>query len=138
MSRLDDCKSIQLDRYTSNRRGSLTPVQSEEKIPFDIKRIYYLYDIPSNSKRGGHAHHDLEQLIIAVSGSFDLVLNDSFNEKIINLNNPSIGIYLPKLIWRELQNFSSGATCLVLASKNYEEADYIREFNSFIEIARIN
>ena len=109
----------------SRRKGSLTPVYNSKSIPFDIKRVYYLYDIPSLSERGGHAHKNLQQLIIAVAGSFDVIINDSKEKKIIRLNRPDVGLYLPPMIWRELKNFSGGSICLVLASDPYDENDYI-------------
>jgi hypothetical protein len=125
---LNDCKLVQLLKIQSERKGSLTPVYNNYDVPFDISRLYYLYDIPHGSVRGGHAHKNLEQLIIAVTGSFDLIINDSKEEKIFSLNNPTIGLYVPSMIWRELKNFSSGAICLVIASNKYDESDYIRDF----------
>jgi hypothetical protein len=101
------------------------------QIPFEIARVYYLYDIPGGTARGGHAHIDMEQLIIAASGSFDILLDDGVNKKVINLNRPYYGLYVTSGIWGELFNFSSGAICLVLASDKYSESDYIRDYNQF-------
>ena len=112
-------------------RGSLSVVE-KDIIPFDIKRVYYLYDIPSTSIRGGHAHKKLYQLLIPLSGSFDVILNDGKQKKTFTLNKPNKGLLIVPGIWRELENFSSGAVCLVLASEVYDEADYIRDYNSFL------
>lgn len=112
-------------------RGNLSVVEGAT-IPFDIKRVYYLYDIPSGAERGGHAHIDQQELLIALSGSFEVVLKDGFNERIISLNKPNLGLLIPTGIWRELQNFSSGSVCLVMASDVFSEADYIREYEDFV------
>ncbi|KAF2330356.1 sugar 3,4-ketoisomerase [Flavobacterium ginsenosidimutans] len=114
------------------RRGNLSVIENDT-IPFDIKRVYYLYDIPTGSERGGHAHKDLRQFLVALSGSFDVVLNDGKEETIITLNKPYEGLLINSGIWRELQNFSSGSICLVVASEVYIEEDYIRDFDEFIK-----
>jgi dTDP-4-dehydrorhamnose 3,5-epimerase-like enzyme len=111
-------------------RGNLSVVEGNT-IPFEIKRIYYLYDVPSDAERGGHAHKSLQQFMVALSGSFEVVLDDGNTRKIITLNKPNVGLLIPIGIWRELQNFSSGSVCLVLASSIFEEEDYIRDFNDF-------
>ena len=129
---VSDCKIMNLSKI-GDRSGSLTIVSSKIDVPFEIKRIYYLYDIPSGETRGGHAHKDLYQLIVAASGSFDVSLDDGLNKKLITLNRPNIGILIVPGIWRELVNFSSGSTCLVLASLIYFEEDYIRDYNDFLE-----
>jgi len=111
--------------------GNLSVVE-KDIIPYEIKRIYYLYDVPSDATRGGHAHINLRQTLIALSGSFDVVLDDGNNRQVITLNKPNKGLLIPKGIWRELENFSSGSVCLVLASEVYDEADYIRDYPEFL------
>jgi oxalate decarboxylase/phosphoglucose isomerase-like protein (cupin superfamily) len=113
------------------RRGNLSVIENDT-LPFDIKRVYYLYDVPSGAERGGHAHKDLQQFLVALSGSFDVLLNDGKEERIITLNKPYEGLLINSGIWRELQNFSSGSVCLVVASEVYIEDDYIRDFEEFI------
>ena len=115
-------------------RGNLSVIE-KEVVPFDIKRVYYLYDVPAGAERGGHAHKKLQQFLVALSGSFDVILNDGKEEKIVTLNKPFEGLLITNGIWRELKNFSSGAVCLVVASDVFEEADYIREFNEFLAIS---
>jgi hypothetical protein len=114
-----------------NPAGNITIVQNGGRQPFDIKRIYYLYDVPGGSERGGHAHKSLHQLIVAASGSFDVILDDGRNKKIIQLNRPNFGLIVMPGIWREVVNFSSGAICLVLASAKYDKEDYIRDYSEF-------
>ncbi|MEN9306145.1 MAG: hypothetical protein RL173_77 [Fibrobacterota bacterium] len=116
-------------------RGNLSFIEGQRQIPFDIQRVYYLYDVPGGAVRGGHAHKDLQQVIIALSGSFDVVVDDGTDRKKISLNRSYHGLYLPNMIWRELENFSSGAVCLVLASAYYEEDDYIRDIAQFRTLA---
>ena len=113
-------------------RGNLAFIQ-EAVLPFEFKRVYYLFDVPSNAFRGGHSHIVQQEVLIALSGSFEVVLNDGIEKKSFLLNKPNIGLHIPTGIWRELQNFSSGAVCLVLASDVYDEQDYIRDFNEFLE-----
>ena len=125
-----NCSVLQLPKI-HNRAGNITPLDSGYNLPFDIERIYYLYDIPGGESRGGHAHKELEQLIVAASGSFDILLDDGINKKVITLNQPYIGLYICPGIWRELINFSSGAICLVLASHKYDENDYIRDYTEY-------
>lgn len=126
------CKLIKLPKI-SDPRGNLTFVEGGNHIPFDIKRVYYLYDVPGGAERGGHAHKGLHQLIIAVSGSFDVVLDDGFNKKRVHLNRPYSGLHVCPMIWRELDNFSSGSVCMVLASSKYSEDDYYRNYSEFIQ-----
>ncbi len=127
----EKARLVQLPKLC-DRRGNLTFVQNGDGlIPFDLRRVYYLYDVPADEERGGHAHKDLEQLIIAANGSFNVVLNNGAQEKVIHLYKPYVGLYLPKFFWRELKSFSSGALCLVLASQIYEESDYIRSLDEF-------
>lgn len=126
-----DCHIIHFPKI-HNRAGNITPLQNNIDIPFGIKRVYYLYDVPSGESRGAHAHKNLQQLIIAASGSFDVTLDDGKNKKTIQLNRPNYGLHVYPGLWRELTNFSSGAICLVLASEVYDEDDYLREYQDFI------
>jgi hypothetical protein len=112
-------------------RGNIS-VLEKETVPFEIKRVYYLYDVPSSAKRGGHAHKQQVELLIPVSGSFDVLLNDGTHQKVITLNKPDKGLLIRQNIWRELDNFSSGAVCLVIASGVFDEQDYVRDFNAFV------
>jgi hypothetical protein len=128
---LEQCKIIELPKI-GEPRGNLTFIEGQRHIPFDIKRVYYLYDVPGGAERGGHAHKDLHQLIIAMSGSFDMVLDDGKEKKRFHLNRSYYGLYVCPMIWREMDNFSSGAVCLVLASNLYDEADYYRNYDDFI------
>ena len=132
---VDDCILSGLPKI-ADKRGNLSFVESGRHVPFDIKRIYYLYDIPGGSMRGGHGHKKLQQLIIAVSGSFDVHLDDGVNKRTIHLNRSYEGLYVCPMIWREIDNFSSGAVCMVLASELYDESDYYREYSDFINDAR--
>ena len=125
-----DCVILPLNKI-HNRAGNITIVEGQKNIPFEIKRIYYLYDIPGGEARGGHAHKELYQLIVAAGGSFDVLLDDGINKKIVRLNRPDYGLLVIPGIWRELFEFSSGAISLVLASHVYDESDYIREYNDF-------
>lgn len=125
------CNIIDLPKI-HEPRGNLTVVESGNQIPFDIQRVYYLYDVPGGSERGGHAHKDLHQLIIAMSGSFDVLLDDGKDKKRVHLNRSYHGLYVCPMIWRELDNFSSGSVCLVLASNKYDEADYYRDYSEFM------
>lgn len=131
MSQLDLVKIVDLPKICDSR-GNLTFIESGKHIQFDIKRVYYLYDVPGGAERGGHAHKELQQLIVAMSGSFDVVLNDGKVEKRYHLNRSYYGLYIPTMLWRELDNFSSGAVCMVLASNYYSEADYYREYDEFV------
>jgi len=130
---IDDCNIIELPKVHSDS-GNLSFVQNQDQLPFDIKRVYYLYDVPGGEGRGGHAHHKLHQYLIAASGSFDVVLNDGKNNKTITLNRPYHALNIVSGVWRELKNFSSGSICLVLASHEYDESDYIRKFQDYLNI----
>jgi dTDP-4-dehydrorhamnose 3,5-epimerase-like enzyme len=125
------CQVIDLPKI-HDPRGNLTFVESGRQIPFNISRVYYLYDVPGGSERGGHAHLALHQFVIAMSGSFDIVLDDGFDKKRVHLNRSYMGLYLPPMTWRELDNFSSGSVCMVLASDVYDEADYLRDYSEFM------
>ena len=128
---INDCKISDLPKI-HDPRGNLTFIEANSHIPFDIKRVYYLYDVPGGTERGGHAHKELHQLIIAMSGSFDVILDDGKDKKRVHLNRSYIGLYVCPMIWRELDNFSSGAVCLVLASNRYDEVDYYRDYAEFM------
>ena len=127
---LNDCKLIDLPKI-AEPRGNLTFIEGGRHVPFDIKRVYYLYDVPGGAERGGHAHKDLHQLIVAMSGSFDIVLDDGRQKRRFHLNRSYYGLYVCPMIWREMDNFSSGAVCLVLASNFYAESDYYRDYKDF-------
>lgn len=129
---ITNCRLIELPKI-SDPRGNLTFIESHNHIPFDIKRAYYLYDVPGGSERGGHAHRELELLMIAVSGSFDVYLDDGTDKVVYNLNRSYYGLYIPAMIWREMKNFSSASVCLVLASTLYNESDYYRDYNKFLK-----
>ncbi len=131
MYTINDCRLINLPKI-QDPRGNLTFVEGGQHIPFDIRRVYYLYDVPGGSERGGHAHLALHQFVIAMSGSFDIVLDDGFEKKRVHLNRSYIGLHLPPMIWRELDNFSSGSVCMVLASKVYAESDYLRDYSEYM------
>jgi len=126
-----NCNIITLPKI-HNRSGNITALNNGVDLPFDVRRVYYLYDIPGGESRGGHAHKALQQLIVAVSGSFDVTLDDGTDQKTCSLNRPYYGLYVVPGIWRELSNFSSGAVCLVLASAEYDETDYIRKYDDFV------
>lgn len=132
---LDQVRIITLPKI-SDPRGNLTFVEENRHVPFEIKRVYYLYDVPGGEGRGGHAHHELEQLIIAASGSFDIILDDGYVRHRFHLNRSYFGLYVPRMIWREMDNFSSASVCLVLASNFYNEADYIRDYAEFVKRVR--
>ena len=130
-----NCSIIELDKH-HHEKGNITVVENNKEVPFDVKRIYYLYDVPGGETRGGHAHKDLRQLIVAASGSFTVTLNDGNVKRSFLLNRPYQGLLVVPGIWRELDDFSSGSVCLVLASHNYSEDDYIREYNEFLKFKK--
>jgi dTDP-4-dehydrorhamnose 3,5-epimerase-like enzyme len=129
---LQACKIIPLKKIP-DERGNLTFIEGKKDIPFPIERVYYLYDVPASSVRGGHAHKELQQLIVAVSGSFTVVLDDGIEKKSFHLNRPYEGLYVCPMIWREIDDFSSGSVCLVLASMLYDENDYYRDYSTFLK-----
>ena len=131
MSTLQNCKILSIPKI-EDPRGNLSVIENNV-IPFQIKRVYYLYDVPSGAERGGHSHKNQQEFLIALSGSFDVILNDGTNERTVTLNKPFEGLLITNEIWRELKNFSSGAVCLVIASDVFSEDDYIREFQDFLE-----
>jgi len=127
-----DCPVIEIVKHY-NDAGSIAVIENGKSFPFEVNRVFYLYDVPGGEQRGGHAHKQLDQFIIAASGSFDVVLSDGNMKRTVSLNRPNYGLLLAHGIWGELNNFSSGAICLVLASKKYDESDYIRNYNDFLE-----
>lgn len=129
------CKIIDLP-VISNPKGNLTFIESNEHIPFDIQRVYYLYDVPGGAERGGHAHKQLHQLIIALSGSFDILLDDGNEKKLFHMNRSYYGLYVCPMIWREINNFSSGSVLMVLASEKYDPDDYYHDYEKFVKIVR--
>jgi len=133
--RLANCRIFDLPKIEDSR-GNLTFVEGGSHIPFDIQRVYYLYDVPGGAERGGHGHKELEQLIIAMAGSFDVVLDDGTERKRFHLNRSYYGLYVCPMIWRELDNFSSGSVCMVLASNRYDESDYYRDYQQYLHALR--
>lgn len=134
---IDNCQMISLPRVQDpDGRGSLTFIESGRQAPFEIRRVYYLYDIPGGATRAGHAHRQLEQLLIAISGSFDVVVDDGAQTRRYHLNRSYCGLLIPAMVWREIDNFSSGSVCVVLASDYFDESDYYRDYNDFLKAAR--
>ena len=127
---IQDCKLIELPKI-SDPRGNLTFIEGAKHIPFEIKRIYYLYDVPGGAHRAGHAHKVLHQVLVALSGSFDITVDNGFSQTKFHLNRSYQGLYIPAMVWRDIDNFSSGAVCLALASTFYDESEYYREYDSF-------
>jgi len=125
-----ECTLLQLDK-NHQLKGNLTAITNGQQVPFDVKRVYYLYDIPGGLNRGGHAHVALQQFVVALSGSFDITLDDGSSKRTFQLSRPNVGLLLPAGLWRELSNFSSGSICMVLASEAYDEADYMRNYQDF-------
>ena len=139
-----DCSIIELDKHHSDRKGNLTVVQNGGSadsttgtLPFDVKRVYYLYDVPGGEERGAHAHRDLSQLIVAASGSFTVTLDDGKCKRSFFLNRPYQGLYVKPGLWRDLEDFSSGAVCMVLASEEYDADDYIRDYKDFLNFRKL-
>lgn len=132
-STIQDCKILTLPKI-QNRSGNITPIHSNFDIPFEIKRVFYLYDIPAGESRGAHSHKECHQFLVAASGSFDVLVDDGRNKNNFNLNRPYSGLYIPPGIWAEEFNFSSGGICLVLASHNYDENDYIRSYKEYLSV----
>ena len=132
MSRLEQCRIVELPKI-NDPRGNLTFIEGGRHVPFEIQRVYYLYDVPGGAERGGHAHKELHQLIVAMSGSFDVHLDDGVDKKTVHLNRSYFGLYVCPYIWRELDNFSSGAVCMVLASNYFDESDYYRDHGQFLK-----
>ncbi|HXM96378.1 MAG TPA: FdtA/QdtA family cupin domain-containing protein [Candidatus Dormibacteraeota bacterium] len=133
---LTECRIIDLPKI-NDPRGNLTFIEGGRHVPFEIKRVYYLYDVPGGAERGGHAHKSLHQLIIAMSGSFDVILNDGKQQRRLHLNRSYHGLYVCPMIWREIDNFSSGSVCMVLASNLYDESDYYRNYQEFVQANKL-
>jgi hypothetical protein len=132
---VNDCRIVELPKIV-DPRGNLTFVEAERHVPFEIKRIYYLYDVPGGASRAGHGHKSLKQLVLALAGSFDVVLDDGHRKKTHHLNRSNSGLYLAPMVWREINNFSSGSVCLVLASDYFDEDDYYRDYQQFLNATR--
>jgi hypothetical protein len=132
VSSVHECSVVELP-YTPSSAGCVTTVEAGQLVPFEIARIYYLYDVPEGAIRGGHAHKELQQLIVAAAGSFEVRLDDGIDSRVVKLDRPNVALRVPRLVWRDLLGFSSGAVCLVLASLPYDEADYIRDYADFID-----
>jgi hypothetical protein len=133
---LSECRIIDLPKI-ADPRGNLTFIETGRHVPYEIKRVYYLYDVPGGAERGGHAHRVLHEFIIAMSGSFDVILDDGKQKKRFHLNRSYFGLYVRPMIWRELDNFSSGSVCMVLASSVYDESDYYRNYNEFVQATHL-
>lgn len=136
MTSVYDCSILELSKHHSDRKGNLTVVENGVTLPFDVRRVYYIYDVPGGESRGGHAHKDLYQLIVAAAGSFSVTLDDGEVKRTFLLNRPCQGLFVGPGIWRTLHDFSSGAVCMVLASHPYDEADYIRKYKDFLDFRR--
>ncbi len=130
MASVHDCQILEFPRI-QDPRGTLTPIENNRQIPFEIERVYYLYDVPGGASRAGHSHKQLRQVLIAISGSFDVHLDDGHERRVVHLNRPHQGLYIPRMIWREIDNFSSNAVCIALASLPYDESDYYRHYEDF-------
>ena len=129
-SSIDNCQLVELVK-NHHANGNLSVVENGKEVPFDIKRVYYLYDVPGGEERGGHSHKQLSQFVVAISGSFDVLIDDGVKQRTVTLNRPYIGLHIVPGIWRVINNFSSGAVCLVLASEHYDEDDYVRDYEEF-------
>lgn len=132
---VDSCRMLELPKI-SDPRGNLTFIEEQRHIPFEIKRVYYLYDVPGGAERAGHAHKELQQFLIAISGSFDVLLDDGYSTKRYHMNRSYYGLYICPMVWRELDNFSSGSVCMALASTFYDESDYYRDYETFLKAVK--
>lgn len=135
MAMMEHCRIIDLPKH-ADPRGNLSVVEGGVQVPFDIERVYYLYDVPGGSARAGHGHIELQQLMIAMSGSFDVIVDDGYERKKFHLNRSYYGLYIPKMMWREVENFSSGGVCLVMASTKFDKSDYYYDYNDFAAMVR--
>lgn len=138
MNTVFDCRLIELGKHKAGRRGNLTVVEGEETVPFEIKRVYYIYDVPGGESRGAHAHRHLQQLIVAASGSFHVVVDDGKRKQNFFLSHPDVALYMPRGLWGELTDFSAGAVALVLASDFFSEEDYIRDYDEYQDFVKSN
>lgn len=129
-----DCSLIELERHPSERLGNLSVIQSSETLPFDVKRVFFIYDVPGGENRGGHAHHEISEFIVAASGSFSVTLDDGRQKRTINLNRPYMGLLVVPGIWLTLEDFSSGAVALVLTSDHFSHADHIKDYSTFLQM----
>lgn len=136
ISSIDNCRLIELDRH-HHENGNLTVVEGCNQLPYELNRAYYLYDIPGGEERGGHSHRECAEFLVAISGSFDVTIDDGINQRVVSLNRPYRGLLIEPGIWRVLHNFSSGAVCLVLSSHHFSEQDYVRNYDEFIELTAI-
>lgn len=134
-SRVDDCRVLTLNRHY-DPRGSLTAAQNDDELPFAIRRVFYLFDIPGGTERGGHSHRQLHQMLVAVSGSFSVTVTDGVETRRIVLNRPYHGLYIPPGVWNTMDDFASGSICLVLASAPYDESDYVRDYQDFLQLTQ--
>ncbi|TCG09504.1 hypothetical protein BZM27_05340 [Paraburkholderia steynii] len=132
---VNNCQLLEFPRIL-DPRGSLTPIEGGTQVPFDIQRVYYIYDVPAGASRAGHSHRELQQVLVAISGSFDVHVDDGRERKVFHMNRPYLGLYVPKMIWREIDNFSAGSVCVSLASAHYEESDYYRNYDDFLQAVR--
>jgi hypothetical protein len=133
---IDSCKIIDLPKITA-RQGNITFVEDFKHVPFSIERVYYIYDVPGGEERGAHAHIELQQILVSAMGAFDIILDDGISKKTFRMDRAYYGLLMPQMIWREIVNFSSGGICLVLASMPYQEDDYIRNYDQFLELKKI-
>ncbi|RKP50855.1 sugar 3,4-ketoisomerase [Trinickia fusca] len=135
MVSVKDCQLLEFPRIL-DPRGSLTPIEGGKQIPFDIQRVYYIYDVPAGASRAGHSHRELQQVLVAISGSFDVHVDDGRERKTFHMNRPYLGLYVPRMIWREIDDFSAGSVCLSLASEHYAESDYYRNYDDFLRAVK--
>lgn len=130
---IKDCRIIEIPKIY-DPRGSLSVIENSGLLPYDVQRVYYIYDIPAGVVRGGHSHKECKEFLVALSGSFEVVLKDGKEEKMVTLNRPDRGLFITSGIWRELENFSSGSVCLVLSSEKYSEDDYVRDYDTYLNL----
>lgn len=137
LNKVDDCRVVDIETHSNGRDGNLSVMQNDGVAPFPVRRVYYLYDVPGGESRGGHAHRELHEMLVAVSGSFTVTVGDGEKSRTVMLNRPNRGLHIVPGIWRTLDDFSSGAVCLVMSSMPYDESDYIREYDDYLEYVGI-